>query len=104
MNKRKTIKNEIILYGLFIAIALGCIWAVIHALTPVDKSSYQTITVEKGDTLWAIAKKQGKREDTDISSFVTWVEKNNRIEGDSIHSGDKLVIPIKKEVNEMASQ
>ncbi|MGV3488339.1 MAG: cell division suppressor protein YneA [Tuberibacillus sp.] len=87
-------KQTTLLYLLFAVLFAACIWAVIHALKPIDTKGYVKVTVHSGDTLWEIASKYKDKGDT--SSFVKWVEEANRINPDHIKAGDRLVIPIKK--------
>ncbi|EIT86883.1 cell division suppressor protein YneA [Fictibacillus macauensis ZFHKF-1] len=62
-----------------------------------DRSTkYMKITVNKGDSLWGIAKQyqQGKEPRW---QFVEWVEKNNGVQAELITPGQQLVIPVKAE-------
>jgi nucleoid-associated protein YgaU len=96
----RTIKlngQTLIIYTIFSLLFVACIFAAIHALTPVDTNQYKVVTVHSGDTLWGIAK--GYKDEVSVTSFVNWVEDVNHIQSDKIEAGDKLYIPIKKEVN-----
>ncbi|TGB00401.1 LysM peptidoglycan-binding domain-containing protein [Sporolactobacillus shoreae] len=58
-------------------------------------SSYRTITVEKGDTLWSIAQEyHQKTPGLSNESFIEWVENKNGLVRNHIELNQKLIIPV----------
>lgn len=60
-----------------------------------DSKKYVEVTVEKGDTLWNIAK-QYNYNDMETSKFISFLEKENNLNGNSLKVGDVLIVPIDK--------
>lgn len=56
-------------------------------------SSYKTVTVEYGDTIWDIAQKYNNCSIKDLRMFVYNIEKVNGLEGELIKPGQVLRIP-----------
>ncbi|OIK13172.1 LysM peptidoglycan-binding domain-containing protein [Bacillus sp. MUM 13] len=59
------------------------------------KQSYQSVTVQSGDTLWKIAD-QYKTEDLTKVEFIDWIEKHNDIYSRTLKPGDNIIIPVTK--------
>ena len=53
---------------------------------------YTDIEIEKGDTLWSIAKTYNKNSNMEIREYIKEVKQMNSMIGDSIEAGDNLTI------------
>jgi len=60
-----------------------------------QKSKVQEYYVEKGDTLWEIAKATGYSDSIDTREIVFKIEKLNGLGNSALQEGQILVIPIK---------
>ncbi|GGL62257.1 cell division suppressor protein YneA [Sporolactobacillus putidus] len=81
---------------LFVILAVTLFFTLTNSVV-ADSSNYKTITVEKGDSLWALAQhyhsgNPGLTEE----AFITWVERENGINRDAIQPNQKLIIPVRK--------
>ncbi|MCX8130668.1 MAG: LysM peptidoglycan-binding domain-containing protein [Clostridia bacterium] len=56
------------------------------------ESSYKTIIVRQGDTLWDIANKNNK--ESDIRKYIYEIKKVNNLNDGNIISGQELKIPV----------
>ncbi|MCI8301095.1 MAG: LysM peptidoglycan-binding domain-containing protein [Lachnospiraceae bacterium] len=54
---------------------------------------YTSLEIKKGDTLWSIASEYGIDAYSDLQTYVAEVKALNNLKGDTIHSGQFLVIP-----------
>ncbi|MFC7784253.1 MULTISPECIES: LysM peptidoglycan-binding domain-containing protein [unclassified Rossellomorea] len=59
-----------------------------------DQPSYQSITVQDGDTLWTIAKQYNEEYSMTVEEFIAWVGEENNLTSFSIKPGESLVLPI----------
>ena len=53
---------------------------------------YTDIEIEKGDTLWSIAKTYNKNSGMEIREYIREVKQMNRMISDNIEAGDSLTI------------
>ncbi len=53
---------------------------------------YTSVTVEKGDTLWNLARKYNKG--GDIRKYIRSIEKANNLNDSMIFEGDVLILPV----------
>ena len=53
---------------------------------------YTDIQIEKGDTLWSIAKTYNKNSGMEIRDYIREVKQMNRMISDNIEAGDSLTI------------
>lgn len=53
---------------------------------------YTDIEIEKGDTLWSIAKTYNKNSGMEIREYIREVKQMNRMVSDDIEAGDSLTI------------
>ncbi|WP_409253835.1 LysM peptidoglycan-binding domain-containing protein [Bacillus sp. SCS-153A] len=58
--------------------------------------SYQTVTVQEGDSLWTIADELSEEHNMSTQELVKWVSKKNNLSTDIIKPGETLVIPMEK--------
>lgn len=56
------------------------------------EKQYETITVQRGDTLWEIADRYNKG--GDIRKVIYEIKKSNNLTGSIIYEGDILRIPV----------
>lgn len=54
---------------------------------------YTSIEIEKGDTLWTIAKQYMTPEYASIQAYVEEVKELNQLGDDDIHAGQYLMVP-----------
>lgn len=57
-----------------------------------DKTTYEQITVQQGDTLWSLAERYKGNMTTE--QWIQKVKSQNNIEGEHIIAGGKITIPI----------
>lgn len=78
----------VVVLGLFSKTALD-----VMAEEQESKQRYYTnITIQSGDTLWQIADQYCHEGNLSIDEYVQEVKKINRLENDTIHTGQKLLI------------
>jgi hypothetical protein len=78
-----------------ILIAAGLLFSLavkVHSIASDD--AYITVTIEEGQSLWEIAQAYAGEHNLSESQFVSWVEKENGIEGEVIYPGDEIMIPV----------
>lgn len=84
-----------------ILIAAGLIFSLtvkVHSMISDDQ--YITVTIEEGQSLWEIAQTFKDEHNLSEKQFVSWVEKENGINGEVIHPGDEIMIPVAAEQGE----
>lgn len=59
-----------------------------------NQPSYQSITVEEGDTLWTIAKQYNEEYSMTVEEFIAWVGEENDLNSFAIKPGESIVLPI----------
>lgn len=62
-----------------------------HAVQGGSPSTYETITVRPGDTLWSIA--QGRHPNADVREEIDRIEQANGLTGPAIRPGELLRVP-----------
>ncbi|GAA0339039.1 hypothetical protein GCM10008967_31640 [Bacillus carboniphilus] len=87
-------KHSFSILFLLFAWILAFVYIQLTAETSAD--NYQSITINKGDTLWEIASTYQEEANHSIQSFIAWVEDMNNIDVNSIKPGDQIVIPVEK--------
>lgn len=93
MNRKFKLKNKKRFYS-FIIIVIIAVSSLVFATNIKGESAgvqYQRITVEKGDTLWGIAKRYNA--DGDIRSYINKIEKVNNISDSTIYEGEVILLP-----------
>jgi LysM repeat protein len=93
MKKRYVLKNRT-RFSTFVIVVMVIVTTILLASTVYGykESSYKTITVKQGDTLWNIAKKNNTNKD--IRRFVYEIKKVNNMNTSEILSGQELQIPV----------
>jgi LysM repeat protein len=94
MNKRYVLKNRkrFYIFIMILTVALTSILIVGTVSSAGADPVYTSVTVEKGDTLWEIAKKY--RKNGDIRRFINEIEKVNDISDSTIYERDVLRLPL----------
>ncbi len=87
--RRPTLMPLVALGGLSLAVAVPALSSTVHAAPPV---SYATVTVHRGDTLWALAERTTPA-NGDVQSTVDTIVGANHLPGASLHVGQRLRIP-----------
>ncbi|MDP4170207.1 MAG: LysM peptidoglycan-binding domain-containing protein [Bacillota bacterium] len=84
-----------------ILIVISCISALCLSFKSDMQSDkkYIKVTVEQGDTLWEIANNYTSGSSLSGDQFVSWVKLHNQINGDQIFPGQKIVVPIPKDLS-----
>ena len=85
-------------YSYTIIFAAGLLLLILMTtITNFEKSDqqYMKVTVENGDTLWAMAE-QYEEANMSTTEFVKWVREANDLETTHIQEGQTIVLPIEK--------
>ncbi|KUK10563.1 MAG: Uncharacterized protein XD50_1194 [Clostridia bacterium 41_269] len=80
----------VILLCLFLSLFLIYLW------DKAENNNYRhviIVTVDEGDTLWGIAEKY-QYGNADIRQIVSEIKKINHLNGEFIHPGQRLAVPI----------
>lgn len=77
-----------------ILLAVSLIFSFVAKAQLNNEDAYITVTIEEGQTLWKIAETFAGEHNLTENEFVSWVEKENGIVGETIFPGDELVIPV----------
>ena len=80
-------------YGI-ILLAVSLIFSFVAKAQLNDEEAYITVTIEEGQSLWEIAETFASEHNLTEKEFVSWVEKENGIIGETIFPGDELIIPV----------
>ena len=59
---------------------------------PVNFKYYKSVTIEQGDTLWAIAEEYITDDYDSIEEYVSALKKLNHLSGNTIKAGDKIMV------------
>ena len=94
MNRRLVLKNRRRFYTfiMLITIMLSSILFAVTVNGADTNNEFTTVTVEKGDTLWDLAKEYGKG--GDIRRYIYKIEKANNMTSSDIYEGDVLLLPL----------
>jgi len=79
---------------IIILFVLALLSAVYFLIVTTSQPSYQSITVQDGDTLWTIAKQYNEEYSMTVEEFIAWVGEENNLTSFSIQPGESLVLPI----------
>ncbi|WRP08570.1 LysM peptidoglycan-binding domain-containing protein [Rossellomorea aquimaris] len=79
---------------IIILFVLALLSAVYFLIVTASQPSYQSITVQDGDTLWTIAKQYNEEYSMTVEEFIAWVGEENNLISFSIQPGESLVLPI----------
>lgn len=59
---------------------------------PVNFKYYKSVTIEQGDTLWAIAEEYITDDYDSIEEYISAIKKLNNLHGNTIKAGDKIMV------------
>ena len=96
---KKFFTNRKIAVGVFtmallIAVGISISPAVVNASTK-EATSYESIQIHNGDTLWSLAKEYNTSE-LSTNDFVKEIKEVNNLSSDYINNGNYLIIPVYK--------
>jgi len=95
MNRRYVLKNRKRFYMFVMTISV-IVFVIVFAAAAngADFEEYETVVVEKGDTLWDLAEKycQGK----DIRQYIEIIRSVNNLSDNTIYEGDVLMMPVSR--------
>lgn len=86
------LKNKGRFFGICLLLLLG-INMIAFRPHAEDPASFQTITVQAGDTLWEIAQEYAPQ-NCDVRSFIWELKKINRLDTGEIYEHQVLQIPL----------
>ena len=94
MNKKYILKNRTRFYTfiMIVTVIVSCIFLAVTAYGADTEERYTMVTVEKGDTLWDIAREYNKK--GDIRQYIRQIEKINHLSDSMIFEGDVLQLPV----------
>lgn len=61
--------------------------------TSALSKGYRSVRVERGDTIWSIARRETAGGGADIRDYISEVRSINGIDGDEIHAGSFICVP-----------
>lgn len=67
--------------------------SVVEANQQIGELQYKVIEIQKGDSLWSIAKENMNPGFDDVFSYIHEVKRCNQLESDTITAGNYLMIP-----------
>lgn len=59
---------------------------------PVMNRCYKSVTIQKGDSLWAIAREYSTGTDLSVQEYVDELKRMNGLGEDIIHAGNNLTV------------
>ena len=94
MNRKYVLKNRRRFYTfiIFLFVAFSSILIACNVNGEDVKPKFEEVTVEKGDTLWKLAKKYSKG--GDIRKYIRKIEEANNITDSTIYEGDIIKLPM----------
>lgn len=81
------VRNAALVAGAVVALSLG----LASAAQGGAQGAYETLTVEPGDTLWAIA--SARYPGTDVRAKVWEIEQANHLSAETLYPGEALQVP-----------
>lgn len=82
-----------VLVSLFLAVKASTMTIPSSEETAGKKLCVQTVKIERGDSIWALAKEYYTEDWGDMRDFVEQIKKSNNLSSDEIHAGNYIVIP-----------
>ena len=94
MNRKYTLKNRrrFYIFVMMVSILLSCIFFAATVNGADTNAAFTTVTIDKGDTLWDLAKEYNKG--GDIRQYIHKIEKENNLVDSNIFEGDILKLPV----------
>ena len=81
------LRNSAVLAGAVLALSFG----LARVAEGGAQGAYATVTVQPGDTLWAIA--SSRYPDSDVRAKVWQIEQFNHLSGKPLHPGEGIQVP-----------
>lgn len=72
---------------------------IMPVLHNASSDEFIRVTIDDGDSLWLLSEKYEKVHKLSTTEFIRWVKKHNGIAGDQIYTGDVIVIPVTRELD-----
>ncbi len=85
-------KDKLFIALVFILIAASFTLISTRGATSEEIEEFNLVIVERGDTLWSIAKKFANPEQ-DVRNMIHIIRRVNKLDSAVIHPGDQLLIP-----------
>lgn len=94
MNRRYVLKNRRRFYSFIIVmtILLSCVFFAANVNAAETNKAFTSVTIQKGDTLWDLAKEYS--EGGDIRNYIQKIQKVNNLTGGEIFEGDIIKMPV----------
>jgi nucleoid-associated protein YgaU len=94
MNKRYILKNRrrFYMFVIVMTVLLSCIFLAATVNGADTNKAFTSVTVEKGDTLWDLAKEYS--EGGDIRNYIHEIQKVNNLTDGDIFAGDVIKMPV----------
>ena len=94
MNRRYTLKNRKRFYIFVIAmtVLLSCMFLAATVNGADTNKTFTNVTIEKGDTLWDLAKEYS--DGGDIRNYIHEIQKVNNLTNGDIFAGDVIKMPV----------
>jgi len=95
MNKKYVLKDRKRFYMFIITVTVALSLIVFTAAVngaDFEEEKYETVIVQKGDTLWDLAEKYCRG--TDIRQYIENIKSVNDLSGDTIYEGDVIMMPV----------
>lgn len=98
----KTDTAAYILSFFFVTIAI--ILALSYTGIEENLDHYHSVTIKEGDSLWSIAEQFQGETHLSKQEFINWVQEKNNLYTEIIMPGDEVIIPVVKDLNNLASK
>ncbi len=97
INKKRIVIRSRTRFSIFlVVIAILCISFIASLLNDgnaANNITWEIVDVQKGDTLWGIAKRT-LPDNTDIRQYIIEIREANNLEHSNINEGQRLYIPV----------
>lgn len=94
MNRKYVLKNRrrFYMFVIFMTISLSCIFFAATANGADTNPTFTSVTIEKGETLWHLAKEYSHG--GDIRQYIREIKEINNLSDGTIYEGDVIKMPL----------